>query len=141
AKVEPPAPQPVVKRAAPGPLPKLDPTEVTVTVKRGDVLSKIAAANGTTVDAIMKANSLESTTLQIGQQLKVPLNTVTKAKPQVPPPVKPMQEGGVYTVQKGDSPWSIARKHDVSLGELLELNHLNEDSARRLRPGDKLRVR
>ena len=55
-----------------------------VTIKRGDALEKIARANGTTVEAIMKANNSKNDRLRIGQILKVPVGdnkrTSTNAK-------------------------------------------------------------
>ena len=45
---------------------------------------------------------------------------------------------GTYIIQKGDYPERIARKHGVRLADLMRVNNLNEDSARRLRPGKKL---
>lgn len=41
------------------------------TVKSGDSLYKIAAANNTTVSELMRINNLNSTLLSIGQQLKL----------------------------------------------------------------------
>lgn len=45
---------------------------ITIVVKKGDFLERIAKANGTTVNAIMKLNNLTSTQLKIGQLLRVP---------------------------------------------------------------------
>jgi N-acetylmuramoyl-L-alanine amidase len=44
----------------------------TVTVKRGDTLSKIAQANGVSVRALQKANSLKSGNIRSGQVLVIP---------------------------------------------------------------------
>lgn len=117
----------------------------SVVVKKGDVLSRIAVTHGTTVDALMQENGLTSTTLRIGQVLKIPGNkarmfTYSSASAE---PAKALATTGpeYYQVQKGDSPWKIARDHGVSLSEFLKLNDLNEDRARRIRPGDRLRVR
>lgn len=46
-----------------------------------------------------------------------------------------------HYVQKGESPWLIAKKYGISVDSLLKLNHLDEATARRLREGDRLRVR
>ncbi|MEM7734526.1 MAG: LysM peptidoglycan-binding domain-containing protein [Deinococcota bacterium] len=43
----------------------------TVTVARGDTLSAIASRNGTSVTALMSANSLQSTRIEAGQVLRV----------------------------------------------------------------------
>lgn len=45
--------------------------ESIYTVKSGDSLYKIAAANNTTVNELMKLNNLNSTLLSIGQTLKL----------------------------------------------------------------------
>lgn len=44
----------------------------TYTVKRGDTLSSIAAAYGTTVNKLKKANGLTSSLIRVGQELVIP---------------------------------------------------------------------
>ena len=46
-----------------------------------------------------------------------------------------------HYVQRGESPWTIAKKYGIGVDKLLKLNHLDEEMARRLREGDRLRVR
>lgn len=111
-----------------------------VRVKQGDVLSKIAQAHGTTVQELMEVNQLTSTRLKVGQELKLPLRSPRSLERKVSE-APASKEGELYTVQAGDSPWSIARRHGVSLERLLQLNELNDESARRLKPGDALRIR
>jgi len=111
---------------------------VNITVKKGDVLEKIARANQTTVTAIMKSNNLTSTQLKIGQNLKIPLANGRSLTPAAP--LAPVEEE-YYVVKEGDNPWLIASKNHVKLDQLLQLNGLNEEKARRLRPGDRLRIR
>jgi len=115
---------------------------VEVTVKKGDALEKIARANGTTVDAIMKANQLKSDKLKIGQVLKVPVNTksTSTAKPQTASKSIAQGDTQFYTIKAGDNPWKIAKQFHLKLDELLKLNNLDEDSARNLKVGDKVRV-
>lgn len=111
---------------------------VKVTVKKGDVLEKIARANHSTVDEITRVNNLKSSMLQIGQTLKVPRKAGSPAAV-----VKAVHSTGeeFYTVKQGDNPWAIAVKNHLRVDELLKLNNLTEDSARHLKPGDKLRIR
>lgn len=45
-----------------------------------------------------------------------------------------------YTVKNGDNPWTIAVKNHMKVDELLKLNHLDADKAKRLKPGDQLRI-
>lgn len=116
---------------------------VEIKVKKGDSLAKIAKANNTTVDQLTRANNLSGSFLKIGQVLKLPDQKAVASKP-TPAPV--FQEKGVsspeyYTVKAGDSPWGIAVKHHMKTEELLRLNHLNEENARKLKPGDHLRIR
>ncbi|MDZ7790027.1 MAG: LysM peptidoglycan-binding domain-containing protein [Xanthomonadales bacterium] len=44
-----------------------------------------------------------------------------------------------YTVRRGDSLWTIARRHDVSVRDLMRWNGLNEGAI--LRPGQTLTIR
>ncbi len=105
----------------------------TVTVKKGDVLSRIAKQNGVKVEDIIALNNLESLKLQIGQVLKVP-DTSTKAPTKVEGP-------DFYVVKEGDSPWKIAKKCHISVEDLLRLNNLDEAKAKNLKIGQKLRIR
>ncbi len=108
----------------------------TIVVKKGDFLEKIAKANQTSVSAIMKANHLSSTQLKIGQVLKVP---VGKSSSREIPSVR--EEESYYIVKEGDSPWMIASRNQLKLDDLLRLNDLDEQKARHLRPGDRLKIR
>lgn len=163
---EPPSLPPAISTTPPQnpePLPSTQAPQqlVDVTVKKGDALEKIARANNTTVDAIKKANDLTSTKLKIGQVLKVPVGekkvTLTPAKPakENKPEVKAAVNtaankskntiaGGdkeYYIVKSGDNPWKIAKQFHVKFDELLKLNNLDEEKARNLKVGDKLRVK
>lgn len=113
-------------------------TWVTVTVKKGDVLEKIAKAHGVSVSAIKKHNKLSSENLSIGQILKVPVK-----KKEEPSFVLPEGEKGAvyYILKSGDSPWKIAKLHQMTVDELLRLNHLDEEKAKNLQIGDRVRVK
>lgn len=144
-------PQEEVKSASP------ETRLVEITVKKGDAMEKIARSNGTTVDAIKKANNLSSTKLMVGQVLKVPVaekmgspaassvSKTTLSMASTPP--KPAQSSPVaiepqyYTVKSGDNPWKIAKQFQVKFDDLLKLNGLDEEKARNLKVGDKIRVR
>ena len=49
-------------------------------------------------------------------------------------------KGGVYVVKSGDTPDRIARKHGVRLSALMAANNLDQQSARRLKVGQKLTI-
>lgn len=128
---------------------------VEVTVKKGDMLEKIARANGTTVGAIKRANQLQNERLSIGQVLKIPL------KKEAQPPIiaataKKLQvvekkeskeketkdnEPVYYVVKNGDNPWKIAKQFNVKSEDIVRLNNLDEDKARNLKAGDRIRVK
>ncbi len=132
-------PSPVVEEPKITKAPSKSDEFVSVTVKKGDFLDKIARANNTTVAAIMEANHLASSQLKIGQVLKVPLND--KPKSTTAPSSTLASDAEYYTVKEGDNPWMIATRNKIGLDELLRLNGLDEQRAKRLRPGDKLKIR
>jgi peptidoglycan DL-endopeptidase LytF len=117
---------------------------VEVKVKKGDSLEKIAKAHRTTVDEIIRLNQLPSSFLRIGQVLKLPAErTLHPAKQKSIAAEKRVGDSQpeYYTVKVGDNPWTIAMKHHMKVDELLKVNNLNEEKARRLKPGDRLRIR
>lgn len=109
-----------------------------VVVKKGDSLEKIARNHHTTVDEIIKINHLPSTFLKIGQVIKIPSEKAL-AKVSEKKSLDPNLE--YYTMKVGENPWAIAQRHHMKVEELLKLNGLNEEKARKLKPGDRLRVR
>lgn len=126
---------------------KSAPDFAEIKVKKGDVLEKIARHHHTTVAEIMKVNKLTNTNLRIGQVLKIPNKTINKAESSAisfstPSVSSPSSDVGAqyYTVKKGDSPWTIAVKNHIKVENLLKLNNMNEEQARRLKPGDQLRI-
>jgi LysM repeat protein len=111
-----------------------------VIVKKGDVLEKIARQHHTTVADIMKVNKLSSTQLKIGQVLKISSSKEsTTAK--IETAVLDSAPSKFYTVKSGDSPWTIAVKNHMKVEDLLKLNNMTEEKARKLRPGDQIKIR
>lgn len=95
-------------------------------VKSGDNLYSIARKFNTTVDDIKKLNNLTSNNLSIGQKLTIK---------SIPSTI--VDTNTYYTVQKGDSLYSIALKYNMTANELKELNNLTSNI---LSVGQKLRV-
>jgi LysM repeat protein len=108
-------------------------------------LEKIARNNGTTVDAIKKANHLTTAKLSIGQVLRVPTGEIKPSTVNQLSKETEMKasnfEAQYYTIKSGDNPWKIAKQFNVKFEDLLHLNHLDEESARNLKVGDKVRVK
>lgn len=130
----------------------------SVTVKKGDRLETIAKQHHTTVEELVELNKLASTQLIVGQTLDLPTpiekpsfasspkaepkKSTLKVEPKAPKSNGAGEEGAQYHyVQRGESPWVIAKKYGLSVDKLLKINHLDEATARRLREGDRLRVR
>lgn len=105
-----------------------------VAIKKGDMLEKIARQYHTTVNEIMRLNGLQTSHLRIGQVLKIPSNDTAFT-------TSPALETVYYIVKEGDNPSTIAKKNNIKLENLLKLNEMSEEKARKLRPGDKLRIR
>jgi len=110
-----------------------------VMVKKGDVLSKIAQAHGVSVEDILSVNGLTSTKLKIGQILKIKKIITEKTTEPIPEIEKNTQN--YYVAQGGDNPWKIARKCKIDYDDLLRLNNLNEEKAKNLKIGQKLRIK
>ena len=90
--------------------------ESTYIVKKGDSLYSIANKYNTTVDELKRINNLTSNILSIGQVLKLPSDTVSDIE---------KEENTIsYTVQKGDSLYSIARKYSTTIDKIKDLNNL-----------------
>ncbi len=102
---------------------------ITYKVRRGDNLWLIAKKFSTTTKQIMSQNKLSGTNLRIGQRLTI---SSGKAAP------RPKKGSGTYKVRSGDSPFLIAKRHNMSLNRLLALNSLSKRS--KIYPGQKLIV-
>jgi membrane-bound lytic murein transglycosylase D len=99
------------------------------TVRRGDNLWFIARKFNTTTKTIMNANKLRSTTLSIGQKLNITSENQLRIA---------AKNTSTYLVRSGDSPFLIAKRHNMNLNRFLALNRLNKRST--IFPGQKLIV-
>jgi len=114
---------------------------IEVIVKKGDTLEKIAKRNHTSITVIKQVNNLKGSFLKEGQGLLIPVINSEKPLAKETKKDKVYPQAEYYTVKCGDNPWTIAMKHHLKVSELLRLNNLNEDKAKKLRPGDRLRIR
>ena len=93
----------------------------SVTVEKGDSLSKIAKRYGTTVDALVRINELcDANQIFVGQVivLEDPDSEADDAGEQV--------ETAIVTVQAGDSLSKIAKRHDTTVEEMMALNDIDD---------------
>jgi len=89
------------------------PAGQTYTVVRGDTLSGIAARFGTTVAELVRLNNISNPNLIFPGQVLIISEGTT------PPPA-----GTTYTVVRGDTLTSIARRFGTTVAELVRLNNI-----------------
>ncbi len=115
------------------------------TVKAGDTLSHLSQHYGISVDMIQSFNNVNPNNLKIGSKLVIPVSN---------PDIKPYEGtydlsnwtpgiseagfAGEYTVQAGDTIWSIAKLFHTDIKHIAYFNHLELDSV--LSIGKTLRV-
>ncbi len=107
-------------------------------VKKGDNLSTIAQRHDVSIKLLKRANRLQHNGLQIGQRLKLPGTgsasaTVSKSTPRPSTPKRTR-----YVVTSGDSLWTIARQHQISIKDLQKWNKIGANAI--LRPGQTLTI-
>lgn len=105
------------------------------TVRRGETLASIARRYGVTSSSLASANGIHNpNAVRAGQKLTIPAGsysgTTSVARGSAP--------SRTYTVRAGDTISSIARRHGVSVRELLAVNNLSR--ANHIKTGQKLRV-
>ncbi|MGG1630845.1 LysM peptidoglycan-binding domain-containing protein [Rossellomorea sp. NRS-1567] len=109
--------------------------EITGThkVKSGDTLYAIAKKYKTSVSNLKKINNLKSDRIYPGQELKVSGSAAASSKNESSTPNKSY----TYKVKKGDTLFSIAKKHKTTVGNLKKINNLKSD---RIYAGQVLKV-
>ena len=88
----------------------------TYKVMSGDTLYSIANKLDTSIDEIKKLNKLTSNVLSIGQILKIPTKIVD------------IGDTDIYQVMSGDTLYSLAKKYNITVEELKNLNDLEGDN-------------
>ena len=113
--------QPAVSHAAP-----LGADTVVYVVKPGDTLRSIAAAHGTTIGAIVRANNMANPdVIYPGQRLTIPVRggSAPAAAPAPTAPTKPTTGASVYhTVKLGDTLDKVARAYGTSAAAIIAAN-------------------
>ncbi len=103
---------------------------INYTVKRGDSLWKIANKFNTTVNELAYINGIRNVNrIYINQKIRVPVNIGI---------VEHDCGHCIYTVVRGDTLWSIARRFGKTVNEIAELNRIRNINY--LYVGQKLRI-
>ena len=129
-----------------------DGERIVYRVKNGDYLGRIAINHRVSVSQIKKWNNLKSNNIRVGQRLiiyrggKAPVSTVssssTTQKPSSVSAAKPVVPASgdyvIYTVQSGDSFYTIAKNYPgISAQNIMDFNGIDSS---KIRPGMKIKI-
>ncbi|WP_225049718.1 LysM peptidoglycan-binding and 3D domain-containing protein [Priestia megaterium] len=108
----------------------------TYTVKSGDTLYRIAKNNGTSVQQLKEWNNLSSHLIYVNQVLKISGTGTVSSSPSAPVQEKTNEtqaspapsNSKSYKVQPGDTMWSVAQRHGISISQLKQWNNLSSNT-------------
>ena len=106
------------------------PSFINYIVKKGDSLYSIAKSNNIDIDTLKKDNSLTSNIINVGQILRIRTDEVNiEIEECFGPDYNPPEETTTvtYTVKKGDSLYSIAKKYNTSVDNIKKKNNLKSN--------------
>ncbi len=98
----------------------------TYTVKPGDTLYGISNQFGVSVTELAELNGIKGSILQVGAVLKIPSKEGSNPSNMF-----------MYTVKKGDTLYSIAKKYNTTVNAIVNLNYLKNNN---LEIGQILRI-
>ncbi|EGP5214901.1 LysM peptidoglycan-binding domain-containing protein [Enterococcus faecium] len=112
----------------------------TYTVKAGESVWSVANKNGITMNQLIQWNNIKNNFIYPGQQLIVKGgnstntntgSTTSAAKPNTPntsATTSTSSSGNtMYTVKAGESVWSVANKHHITMDQLIEWNNIKNN--------------
>ena len=103
-------------------------------VRSGDTLGEIAHKYGVSVAALKASNKIRGTTIHPGQDLLItaaPRGMDTRVAyndDPAPSARRSQSSSGKHVVRRGDTLWSIARAHSISMDSLARTNGLQRNS-------------
>ncbi|MHA2960733.1 LysM peptidoglycan-binding and 3D domain-containing protein [Priestia megaterium] len=108
----------------------------TYIVKSGDTLYRIAKNNGTSVQQLKEWNNLSSHLIYVNQMLKISGTGTVSSSPSAPVQEKSNEtqaspapsNSKSYKVQPGDTMWSVAQRHGISISQLKQWNNLSSNT-------------
>jgi cell wall-associated NlpC family hydrolase len=111
--------------------------ETTVTVRNGDSLAGVAWRHGVRLSALLRANSLQLTSvIHPGDTLVIPAGATIPTR--AVSSTRSTLRTADYIVRSGDALAGIAWRHGVSLGALVKANGIEVTSV--ILPGQELRI-
>lgn len=112
--------------------------KVSYVVKKGDTIGQIAEKHKVRTSDIRSWNNIQGNKIVVGQSLVIysKASTSNKSK-QIKIASTSSGNGGIHTVQEGESLWVIAKQYDVRVADLMQWNNLNDD---KIKAGINLRI-
>jgi LysM repeat protein len=101
------------------------------TLREGESLKRLARALGTDVDTLVAMNNVRADAIGEGDSIYLPVRARELGSLLA-------HSDAYYAGKKGDTLYSIAKSHSLTVDELLDLNQL--DSDHKFHPGERLRV-
>jgi membrane protease YdiL (CAAX protease family)/LysM repeat protein len=92
------------------------------TVRPGDTLWELSTTTGASIQEIVQASCLDANTLHVGDHLYLPMVPATRSV------CHPRSDWKPYTVQHGDTLFSLARRHGATVYEVMQANCLTNDN-------------
>ena len=115
------------------------------TVKPGDTLSAISKRYHVSMTTMLKANNLRSSNLRAGQRLRIPSTTTQYVLAQNDAPARSSNQNNTtvqqsirYKLQAKETLASVARKHHVSIKDLMRWNNISNQH--KIKKGQQLAI-
>lgn len=117
--------------------------DTTYKVEKGDTLYSISKKYQITLAELRLANNLkEDDVIKVGQKLIIPeaniQNAATLSSSTSANKSNSSSSTKIYTVAKGDTVYSIAKKNNMTVSELISLNNLDSNAV--IKVGQKLKI-
>ena len=93
----------------------------TYTVKAGESVWSVANKNGITMDQLIEWNNIKNNFIYPGQQVIVKKGSSQSTNQQS------VTGSKTYTVKSGESVWSVADSHGITMAQLIEWNNIKNN--------------
>lgn len=102
------------------------------TISAGETLSQISSRYGVSVRALQSTNKLASTRIRAGRTLMIPVTNVAPPASLLSSVNDDSNNQVIHRVVKGDTLWSISKRYNVELNQLLNWNQLTKNQILKL---------
>lgn len=101
-------------------------SNINYVVKKGDTLWSVAKSYGVSVPDLKSYNNLMSDFLQVGSVLIIPSSNQIITNDQEQEYI--ISEGNIYEIKPGDTLYSISKKYNVPIDDIISENNLIDDT-------------